>query len=96
VAAYELADHIARDLETLGVPGWTSTRVDGRGAHGPRRFGLLDGSNVKIETIVDRELAARVLAHVAKEFAGREVLTYAHDVDVVVESNAGATQRSTP
>ena len=84
VAAYELEPHVAADLRALGVPGWTSTRVNGQGVGGTRRYGLLDGANVKFETVVERSLADRLAEHLVKQFAGHALVAFASDVDVVL------------
>ncbi len=83
VGPFELAEHVAKDFVTLGIKGYTTTRVDGSGAHGPRSYGPIDGANFRYETIVTPELAQKLLAHLVKEFADRAVTAYSLDVEAV-------------
>jgi hypothetical protein len=83
VAPFELRDHVIGDLKHLGLKGFTTMRVDGGGAHGPRTYGVLDGANVRFEVITSPQLAQQLLAHVAATLADRAVLAYSLDVEAV-------------
>jgi hypothetical protein len=81
IAPYSLGDHIAGDLRTMGVGGFTTTNADGWGSHGRRHFGLVDGANVRFETLVSAELATEILERVVGAFAHDAVVGFMHDVD---------------
>ncbi len=83
VGPFELHEHITKDLKPLGVKGYTSMRVDGFGAHGPRTYGTLDGANFRLEVVGTAEVAHKVLAHIAGAFGDREVIAYSSDVEAV-------------
>jgi hypothetical protein len=65
------------------VTGYTSATVDGRGLHGPRRSGLLDGANVRIEVLASPEQARRILEHVATEHSGEAVLAFVVNAEAI-------------
>ena len=52
ICGSEMEDRLARGLRSLGcVHGYTSTHANGRGLHGQRTAGFLDGGNLRIELI---------------------------------------------
>jgi hypothetical protein len=81
IAPYSLGDHIAGDLKTMGVGGFTTMKADGWGSHGPRHFGLVDGANVRFETLVSAELAREILERVLRECAHDAVVAFMQDVE---------------
>lgn len=81
IAPYSLGDHVASDLQALGVGGFTKTNADGWGSHGTRHFGLVDGANVRFETLVSAELAREILERVLGECAHDAVVAFMQDVD---------------
>lgn len=83
LASFELGNRIASDLRALGVSGYTKTKAEGWGAHGSRRFGIVDGANVRIETLVTAELAHQILHTVAANFSGQAAVAFSCDVDAV-------------
>jgi hypothetical protein len=83
IAPYELQVRITADLARLGAKGYTLARVNGRGHHGIRQAGVLDASNVLFETLVTPDIARKILAHVAREYADLGVLAYAQPVEAV-------------
>jgi hypothetical protein len=47
VCASELENRLVADLKELdGISGCTTFRVNGRGLHGSRKFGIYDGANL--------------------------------------------------
>jgi nitrogen regulatory protein PII len=89
IAPFELADHLQKDFKTHGAHGFTVTRADGAGSHGPRTYGVLDGANVRFEVITTTAVADAILHHVASAFADRGVIAYAHAVDAVPADHFG-------
>jgi nitrogen regulatory protein PII len=83
VVSSEFAERVSGALGPLGAGGYTQVQVSGRGAHGPRTISAFDRGNVRIETIVRKEVADRILEHVARDFAGYEIIAFAQDVDAV-------------
>ena len=83
IGSYHFGDRITHDLQTLGVSGYTKIRAEGVGAHGSRQFGIVDGANVRIETLVDATLATAILRSIATHFAGQAVIAFAVDAEAV-------------
>jgi nitrogen regulatory protein PII len=78
----EFADRLEEDLRRLGAGGYTMSNVSGQGQRRPRWHGWLSTGNVRIETLITSEVAARVLDHVA-DLADLRVLAFAHSVEAV-------------
>ena len=83
LASFELGSRIATDLRALGVSGYTKTKADGWGVHGSRQFGIVDGANVRFETLVNAELGQKILKTIAANFSGQAVVAFTCDVDAV-------------
>ncbi|MGO9833024.1 MAG: P-II family nitrogen regulator [Polyangiaceae bacterium] len=83
IAAFELQERLVKDLRALGVKGYTLGKADGRGMHGHRMAGLADAPNMRLEMLVDRALAERVLERVVSKYADQPIMGYAHDVEAV-------------
>lgn len=62
-----LESRLTRDIESCGSRGWTIT--DARG-HGPRnrRASELEGGNIRLETLVTREVATSIMDLLAREY----------------------------
>jgi len=58
--------------------------VSGHGVHGHRPSGLLDQGNVRVETVVDDEVAQTILRHLAATYPSFGLIAYAHDVEALV------------
>jgi nitrogen regulatory protein P-II 2 len=83
IAGFELRERVMRDLTSLGVTGCTLVRADGHGLHGTRKYGVLDGANVQIETLVSAEVAEKILDLVETGYTGEAILAFAHEVRAV-------------
>jgi nitrogen regulatory protein PII len=83
IAASELEDHVIEDLRKLGVKGYTTGKVNGRGTHGPREAGLFDTPNQRIEVLVAPALGRQLLGHIVEHFADRPIIAYLHEVEAV-------------
>lgn len=67
IAEDELETRLVADLKTLGVQGYTIAPVRGEGMHGPR-FSEWEGKNIKLEVIVESDLADAISEHVAQAY----------------------------
>jgi hypothetical protein len=81
VAPYENAESLAGELHDLGVTAFTSSRADGRGLHGPRNYGVLDGANVRMEMLVNADLARKILDYVAVAHDGDAMVAFAVEAE---------------
>lgn len=83
VAEAVLEDSLLRELRALGARGYSLSEVRGEGTRGVHASEW-EGKNVKIEMLVDPEVADRILEHVAAEyFQHYAVVAYVQDVEVV-------------
>jgi nitrogen regulatory protein PII len=83
IASSELEQRLETDLRRLGATGYTVSKVEGRGQHGPRTRGIFDIGNIRIETIVTPAAAEAILAHVAEQAETFEVLAFVQDVEAI-------------
>jgi nitrogen regulatory protein PII len=84
VAVFELGDRLMKDLKALGVKGYTTGRVDGRGVHGRRLAGLVDASNIRIEMLVEPALSKKILDRIAKKYEDQPIMAFVHDVEAML------------
>jgi nitrogen regulatory protein P-II 2 len=78
-----LERRLLAELPGLGATGWSLGRVDGQGSRGVRSTGW-EGPNLRLETVVNEEVADRILGHLAAEYFDRfAIIAYVVDVDVV-------------
>lgn len=78
-----LGDRLLRTLETLGAKGYTLTKASGKGSRGVRASEW-EGPDVRIETLVSRDVADAIVAHIAENFFEHyAVIVYVQDADVV-------------
>jgi nitrogen regulatory protein PII len=83
VAEAIVAERIEEDVLRLGATGYTTTEADGRGSRGVRASEW-EGKNIKVETVVNAEVADQILDCLARDyFPNFAVIAYAHDVEVV-------------
>ena len=81
IGASELQDRLLDDVRSAGARGYTFAQVGGGGLHGPRRRGLWEVGNVRIELLVSREVATRVLACVDENYKGQSVIAFQQEVE---------------
>jgi hypothetical protein len=88
VCASELEDRLVADFKELGgISGCTISRADGRGLHGSRRFGIVDGANLKFEILVPSPLSKRVLELLAAKYDGGALIAYTQEVEAFPRSH---------
>ena len=63
IAEQALESLLVRDLDELGVTGYTITDARGRGHRGVRRSTSAEGGNIRCEVVCTRRLAASILGH---------------------------------
>jgi len=93
IGSFHLADGIVNRLRALGVSGYTRSKADGWGAHGTRTSGLIDGANVRIDTLVGAELAQTILRAIAVDYTS-QVVAFAVDAEAVPSSHFGVAAPS--
>jgi nitrogen regulatory protein PII len=80
---FELSEHLAKDFKEIGAQGFTTMRVDGYGAHGTRKYSVVDGANVRFEIVASPAFARRLLHHLETAFEGQAVVGYVLDCEAV-------------
>lgn len=79
-----LEDALLRDLEKLGVRGYTVCDARGRGNRGVRNGRYEEAANIRIEIICPRALAEQAVAHIqAQYYANYAMVAYLQDVEVL-------------
>src|SRR5215475_4599412 len=61
ITVFEAGELVRKGFATLGVVGYSSSHVEGVGAHGEKRSGLTGGKNLAYVVVVSEALAARIL-----------------------------------
>jgi len=86
VAESILKDRLVHEIRNIGAKGFTITDVSGEGSR-HRRVSELLGDNGKIEIIVKRETADKVLEVLQKEyFISYAVIAYMSEIQIVREN----------
>jgi hypothetical protein len=84
ICGNELERRLANDLKALGgVTGYTVTRAEGRGLHGPRKFGLFDGANVRIEVLVTAPWREKITEMLLANYEGDPLTAFAQEVEAL-------------
>lgn len=75
---------VARDLETLGVSGYTFADARGRGSRGVRASSWEHTSNVRLEVLCDAATAIRLMDHLREHYyQSWAMVMWAQDVEVL-------------
>lgn len=83
IAEAVLEERLLHDLRHLGARGYTVGTVRGEGTRGIRASEW-EGKSLRIETLVNAEVAEKILQHLATAyFPHFAVIAYAMDVQVV-------------
>jgi len=78
ICGVELEERLQHDLKARGL-GYTVTHANGRGVHGPRTFGMVDGANIRTEILVTPAELPKVI-ELVKGYQGDAVTAYMQDV----------------
>jgi nitrogen regulatory protein PII len=80
----QLERDLIKEIEALGVVGYTITDARGRGDKGVRASHWGHSSNIRIEIVCDTPLAERVLARLSdKYYAHYAIVMWVQDVEVL-------------
>ena len=80
----QLERDLVKEIETLGVAGYTITDARGRGDKGVRASHWGHSSNIRVEIVCDTPLAERVLARLReKYYAHYAIVMWVQDVEVL-------------
>lgn len=75
---------LLRDLDRLGVRGYTVSDARGRGNRGVRDAAWDEAANIRIEVICSRPLAEEVLRHLqARYYANYAMVTFLTEIEVL-------------
>ncbi|AZN35652.1 P-II family nitrogen regulator [Iodobacter ciconiae] len=75
---------LVRDLDRLGVRGYTISDARGRGSHGVREGAWTKSANIRIEIVFPRAMAESTLLHLqATYFANYAMVAFLQDVEVL-------------
>ncbi len=75
---------LLRDMDRLGIRGYTVSDARGRGSHGVRDGMWDEAANIRIEVICSRAQAESVLMHVkARYYSDYAMVTFLHEVEIM-------------
>ncbi|MCX8083777.1 MAG: hypothetical protein N3C60_02545 [Calditerrivibrio sp.] len=78
-----LEEIIIKDLESLGVKGYTVTDARGKGSRGMRNASWEASSNIKVEVICDESLVANIYTSMKeKYYKNYAMILYVENVEV--------------
>jgi len=79
-----LENVLTRDLERLGVHGYTVTDARGKGSRGTRNAAWGESSNIRIEIVCDTATAEVIAAHLqARYYDNYAMILFVSDVAVL-------------
>ena len=79
-----IEDTLLRDLDKLGVRGYTVSDARGRGSRGVRDAAWKEAANIRIEVICLRALAETALTHIKTHYyANYAMVAYLQDVEIL-------------
>ncbi len=77
---------LTRELENLGVNGYTITDARGRGSRGTRHAGWEHGASIRIEIICDEEMARHIATYLKDHFYNTYAMVlFTTDIEVLRE-----------
>ncbi len=78
-----IEEALLRDLEKLGVRGYTVTDARGRGSRGVRDGAYDAAANIRIEVICARPLAESAAKHIQTlYYANYAMVAFLHDIEI--------------
>lgn len=92
ILPFGVGDRLTRELKTLGVSGYTTMHVNGFGATGTRSYGLTDGANLRLETVVSLALCERIMEHLSAHYEGQALVAHHHTVMAMPATHFGSEQ----
>jgi hypothetical protein len=89
ITPFLLEERLASDLIELGATGYSTSKVNGHGSHGPRKYGIVDGANIRVEVIVHADLASQILTLLSSRYEKEALVAYAMDVEAIPTGHFG-------
>ena len=75
---------LTKDLERLGVHGYTVTDARGKGSRGTRNAAWGESSNIRIEVVCDAAIAEAITSHLqARYYDNYAMILFVSDVAVL-------------
>lgn len=75
---------LVKDLERLGVHGYTITDARGKGSRGTRNAAWGESSNIRVEVVCDAATAEAIAAHLqARYYENYAMILFVSDVAVL-------------
>ena len=79
-----IEDTLLKDLDKLGVHGYTVSDARGRGGRGVRDATWGEVSNIRLEVICQRDLAEAVLSHIQSHYyANYAMVAFLQDIEIL-------------
>lgn len=79
-----LERELTRELEALGVRGYTIIDARGRGGHGTRSSSWGHTGNIRVEVICESTLAEQLMRRLREKYCEHYAMVlFAHDVEVL-------------
>ena len=79
-----IEETLLKDLEKLGIRGYTVSDARGRGGRGVRDATWGEVSNIRLEVICSRTLAEAVLSYIQSHYyANYAMVAFLHDVEIL-------------
>ncbi len=75
---------LAKDLERLGVQGYTVTDARGKGSRGTRNAAWGESSNIRVEVVCDAATAEAIASHLqARYYENYAIIMFVSEVAVL-------------
>lgn len=75
---------LLKDLESLGMLGYTIADVRGKGSRGVRDGQRQESANIRIETVLTTQKATAILDYLAKHYYDHyAMIAFAREVDIL-------------
>jgi len=79
-----IESRLLKDLEALGMRGYTIVDVRGKGSRGVRDGQLQESANIRIETVVTQHKAHLILNHLAQHYyENYAMIAFIRDVEIL-------------
>lgn len=79
-----IESRLIKDLDALGMRGYTIVDVRGKGSRGVRDGQLQESANIRIETVVTQQKASNILRHLAQHYYDHyAMIAFMRDVEIL-------------
>jgi hypothetical protein len=84
IAESALEKELTRELDALGVGGYTITDARGRGSRGKRSSKWAHSGNIRVEIVCDRPLGEQVMQRLRDRYYDNyAMILFSHEVEVL-------------